>query len=113
MSARCPILSLLAGLANKIGMAIIIQQEKKKFSWFGVATTMVLIVLIVVAAYYFFFAPVPGIEIVAPSALQNTVNLSKITFDPSSVVNSRQFKSLRVYASPTGVGNVGKANPFQ
>ena len=93
-------------------MAIIIEQNKKKISWFGILATLFFVFLILFGGYFLFFAPTPGIEIVAPSRLESAVNLSKITFDPSSVVNSRQFKVLKIYTGLPSVGNLGRANPF-
>ena len=94
-------------------MAIVIEQKKKAISWFGVLTSVFFLLLILIGGYYLFFAPTPGIEIVAPSTLKTAVDLSKITFDPSSVVNSRQFKSLKIYTGLPGVGGLGRGNPFQ
>ena len=94
-------------------MAIIIEQNKKKAGWFGILVTLLLTAIILAGGYYLFFAPTPGIEIVAPLALRSAVNLSKITFDPASVINSRQFKSLKVYTGLPSVGNLGRSNPFQ
>lgn len=93
-------------------MAIVIEQNKKKFSWYGVLVTLFFLTIILVGGYYLFFAPTPGIEIVAPNSFQSAVNLARITFDPASVVNSSQFKSLRVYTGLPTVGNLGRNNPF-
>ena len=94
-------------------MAIVIEQKKKSVNWFSVLTSVFFLLLILIGGYYLFFAPTPGIEIVAPSALQSAVDLSQITFDPSSVVNSRQFKSLKIYTGLPGTGVLGRGNPFQ
>ncbi len=94
-------------------MAIIIEQNKKKISWFGIFTTLFFVVLILGGGYFLFFAPIPGIEVVAPSGLESAVDLAKITFDPSGVVNSRQFKSLKIYTGLPSVGGLGRSNPFQ
>ncbi len=93
-------------------MAIVIEQNKKKFSWFGIFTIIFFVMLILFGGYFLFFAPTPGIEVVAPSGLKSAVDLSKITFDPSSVVNSRQFKSLKIYTGLPSVGVIGRSNPF-
>lgn len=94
-------------------MAIVIEQNKKKVSWFGILVTLFFVLLILFGGYFLFFAPTPGIEVVAPSGLKSAIDLSKITFDPSSVVNSRQFKSLKIYTGLPSVGNLGRSNPFQ
>ena len=94
-------------------MAIIVEQNKKKgMSWLVILVVLFLMAIIFAGGYYLFFAPTPGIEVVAPLGLRSAVDLSKITFDPSSVVNSQQFKSLKVYTGLPSVGNLGRSNPF-
>lgn len=93
-------------------MAIIIERNKKRKSWFSILVIVFFLALILGGGYYLFFAPVPGIEVVAPTNLQQAVDLSQITFDPSAVVNSRQFKSLKIYTGLPGVGRLGRGNPF-
>jgi uncharacterized protein (DUF58 family) len=93
-------------------MAIILEQ-KKKTNWFGITVSVVLLVTILVGGYFLFFAPTPGIEVVAPLQFQSAVDLAKITFDPSAVVNSRQFKSLKIYTGLPSAGALGRENPFK
>lgn len=93
-------------------MAIVIEQNKKRSGWFGILAALFFLTIIVGGGYYLFFAPLPAIEIVAPLPLQSAVELSQLTFDPSSVVNSREFKRLRIYASVPSTGYLGRGNPF-
>lgn len=94
-------------------MAIVIEQNKKRFSWFGFFITLFFFGVIFAGGYYLFFAPTPGIEILAPLPLQSAAELARLTFDPASVVNSREFKRLKIYTGVPSTGVLGRSNPFQ
>ena len=93
-------------------MAIIIEEEKKKFNWFALASVILVVALIAVAVYYLFFAPVPLIERVTPLSLQPIQELSGITLQPEAIVNNPKFQVLKAYVNPITIGPVGKSNPF-
>jgi len=93
-------------------MAIIIEQKREPFNWFGFFTVIFLLLVIFGGAYYLFFAPAPGIEIIAPLPLEQAGELSRIQFDPAAVVQSPQFKRLKVYSGLPGVGVLGRSDPF-
>jgi len=65
-------------------------------------------------AYFVLFQKPELIEIVAPAKLQGISSVSKLSFDPSGVIDSPTFKSLREYAGEVPRTQVeGKENPFE
>lgn len=93
-------------------MAIIVKEKGQKSNWFGILTTLVIFAIIFVAAYFLFFISPPAIEIIIPQKLQPVIEISKIQFDPTSVINSPAFRSLRSYTGLPSVGQLGRENPF-
>lgn len=93
-------------------MAILIQQKKNGINWFAISITTFAVAFVVFGIYYLFFAPTPGIEIVVPSTLDTASRITSLEVDPSAVLNSRQFRLLRVYTGLPSVGQVGRSNPF-
>ncbi len=93
-------------------MAILIEQQKNRTNWFSLGVTAFVIFAIIFVIYFLFFAPTPGIEIVIPSSLQSADQVSAVQVDPSTVLNSREFRSLRVYTGLPGMGQIGRDNPF-
>lgn len=92
-------------------MAIVLE-EGRKFNWKGVITGTAVLAVIAAGLYFLFFAPVPGIEVIAPPAVQSAAELSAVQFDPASVVNSDDFRALRRYTGEPTVGQIGRVNPF-
>ncbi len=93
-------------------MAILIQKQNNKVNWFAIAVVTFAVAFVAFAIYYLFFAPTPGIEIVVPSTLETASQITALEVDPSAVLNSRQFRLLRVYTGLPSVGQLGRANPF-
>jgi len=94
-------------------MAIVFEQPKKKINWFGIITGVFSVVFLASLVYYLFFAPTPKIETVLPDALKKTNQISNLQFtDPSPVLSSPEFESLKLYVGPPGTGILGRANPF-
>ena len=93
-------------------MAILIDEEKRPFPWFPLLIAAVILVALVAGTYYLFFAAVPGIEVVLPPALKSANAISEIDVEPSRVINSPEFRALRVYTGLPSTGELGKANPF-
>ena len=93
-------------------MAILIQEESRSINWFAALIGIFVAVAIGAGIYFLFFAPVPGIEIIIPVPLQSANKISGISIDPSTVINSQSFRSLRIYTGLPGVGQLGRANPF-
>jgi hypothetical protein len=93
-------------------MAILLEQQKKKLDWFSLGVTSFIVFAIIFGIYFLFFAPTPGIEIVIPTSLKSADQISAIRVDPSTVLNSREFRSLRSYTGLPSVGQVGRDNPF-
>lgn len=74
--------------------------------------TLVVVGIFFVAAYYLFFAPTPAFDYIAPAPLQQTAELSNFDLEPSVVLDSAEFRSLRkINGLPTG-GSFGRDNPF-
>lgn len=75
-------------------------------------TFIVILGVLLVASYYLFFAPTPAFDYIAPASLQEAEQLSRFDLEPSTVLESAQFKSLRkINGLPNG-GTFGRANPF-
>ncbi len=94
-------------------MAIVFEQPKKKINWIGIMTGVFSTVFVLALVYYLFFAPVPKIETVLPDALKKTNQISDLQFtDPSPILSSPVFKSLKSYVGPPSSGTLGRPNPF-
>lgn len=93
-------------------MAILIEQDRKGFNWFGFLVFIFLLSVIVGGSYYLFFSPTPGIEFVAPTRLKTSSSIAQLNFDPSEVINHPHLKKLRKYGSPQSLGSVGRPNPL-
>lgn len=93
-------------------MPLLIPEEKRKIPWFPIAVTLFVIAAVTVGVFYLFFAPTPGFEVIVPAPLQGANQLSIIEVDPTTVINSKGFRTLRSYTGLLGVGSVGRANPF-
>lgn len=88
-----------------------LQKEKGRGVWVLGGVILVLIILLV-AFYFLFFAAPPRIESVLPGPLEKIAELSKISLDPSAVLGSEAFRSLKSYNGAPSVGRTGRANPF-
>jgi hypothetical protein len=95
-------------------MAILIEQEKKPVNWIGMLTMLFVVVAVFVLSYFLFFKKPEIIDQVTPKNLENIAKLSKLSFDPESVIGAPAFQNLRSYVSPiTPRETPGKANPFR
>lgn len=93
-------------------MAIVLKEQKRGVNWFAAIVFIFFFAVVIGGGYYLFFAETPGIEIVAPSVLQSTAEIADVQFDPSQVINHQTLKELRQFGSPSGIGVLGKSNPF-
>lgn len=93
-------------------MAILIEEEKRPIPWFPILIGVLILGAISAGTYYLFFAAEPGIEIVLSKTLQSANEISKLEIEPSAVINSAEFRSLRPYTGPPTTGELGKPNPF-
>lgn len=93
-------------------MPIIIEQQKRKTNWLGALVFIFLLIVIVGGGYFLFFAPTPGIEIIAPSQLEEVSGLAEAQFDPTKLINDPVLKSLRQYGTQPSPGPLGRDNPF-
>jgi len=93
-------------------MAVILEQPKRKTNWLALAVFIFLFLVIIGGGYFLFFAPTPGIEIIAPSQLEELSGLAGAEFDPAKLINDPIFKGLRQYGSLPSVGQLGRDNPF-
>lgn len=93
-------------------MAVIIDEEKKPVNWFAIGVLAVIVIIIFAGGYYLFFKKPELIETVAPKELDRLNSLSRVSFDPNSVLDSSAFKALRQYASPPALPAAGRDNPF-
>lgn len=67
---------------------------------------------LVAGTYYLFFAPTPFIEVIVPTELESISRISESGLNVSTVFNSPVYQSLRQYAAPVEIGEIGRANPF-
>jgi len=96
-----------------LGMAILVQEEKKGTNWVTVLSTIIIIGAIFAGAYFLFFKKPELIEVVAPGSLQNVSSISKLTFNPQEVLQSPAFKLLRRYGTAPTPPTPGRSNPFR
>lgn len=87
-------------------------EEEKQFNWKALIIAVVAGIVIIGGAYFLFFAPVPAIEVIAPPSVRSASELSGVEFDPTSVVNSEDFRSLRRYVGQQTTGKTERVNPF-
>lgn len=93
-------------------MAITFEEKKKGINWFVIAAVAVVLGLIGLAVYFLFFSPTPVIEVIVPRQLESVAEISEIQFDPSTVINSSSFRSLKNYTGLPSAGQLGRENPF-
>lgn len=88
-------------------------EQKRKVRWGRVVSFAIAIVVIGIATYYLFFAETPRIELIIPPPLVEVNEISGLEFiDPSQIIRSPAFSTLRDYAGEPGVGALGRPNPF-
>ena len=88
------------------------EQQKKPVDVFAVIVVAFIIAVIAGIVYFLFFAPTPGFDIVVPAPLRVASEISAAEVDPSTVLNSKSFRSLRVYTGLPTSGALGRENPF-
>lgn len=94
-------------------MAIVVEEEKNRYSRLpALVSWMVIIAIIAVAAYYIFFKRPDIISISPPAELGEIEELLEIRIAPEEVVGSPSFQALKLYVSPLVPSTPGKANPF-
>lgn len=95
-------------------MAILVEEERQPVNWIGALTAVFIVVAVFVLAYFLFFKQPQIIDQATPQNLQNINKISKVTFDPDSVISSPTFSALKNYAqSVTQTEVPGKPNPFR
>lgn len=94
-------------------MAIEFEEEKQPVNWVAILTVVVIVAVLFLGSYYLFFKQPQLIEVVAPKSLQTIGSLSKLSFDPSTVVNDPTRKLLRQYGTNVTPVTPGRSNPFQ
>ncbi len=94
-------------------MAILVNDNSQARPKGKLITVIVVVVLLGLGVYYLFFAPTPFIEVVAPDQLRPITNISKIQLDPSKILNSPIYQSLREQVPAPAAGSAGRPNPFQ
>lgn len=94
-------------------MAIIIEETKKKTNWVVLLSVVIMTAVLFIGSYVLFFQKPELIEVVVPTPLQNVNTLSKLSFNPESVVKSPIFQLLRQYDINPITAVPGKSNPFQ
>lgn len=94
-------------------MTILVEEEKKPKNWFAIGVGVVVVVVIFTAGYYFFFKKPELIEIVTPTELNRINQISRVSFDPESVLNSPNFKLLKRFDRDVEAPRPGRSNPFQ
>ena len=94
-------------------MAIVFEEEKKSTNWVAILSVSVIVIAIFVGSYYLFFKKPELIEIITPKQLQDLSKLSKLSFDPDTVINSPSFKLLRQYGTSIAQPMPGRNNPFR
>ncbi len=94
-------------------MAIVVEEQKKSVNWVTILTMLVVIAVVFAGAYLLFFKKPELIEIVTPGGLEGVSEISKISFDPESVLSAPTFKLLRQYGTAPTPSTPGRDNPFE
>jgi hypothetical protein len=95
-------------------MAIFIEEENKGGSkWFGFGLLIIILAIIGVAVYYLFFVQPQLVGTVVPVKLQAISDIKQISqFNPTEVLNSPFFASLKQIVPPPTIPPAGNASPF-
>lgn len=96
-------------------MAILVEEEKKTSNGSALFGSVMIFIIIAAAAYYIFFASPPAVLVTPPPNFAIIAPIAQISFDPTSVLNSQNFQTLKQYIpepSSTGPVPIGKTNPF-
>ncbi len=88
------------------------QQKEKGRGALMLGGIAVILAILAATFYFLFFAAPPRIEVVLPRSLEAIAELSKISLDPSAVLGSEAFRSLKSYNGLPSVGRTGRTNPF-
>jgi len=97
---------------ESLGMAIIVEEEKRRTNWFSLILVISLAGMLVALIYYLFFAPTPLIEKVISQNMQSLKELSGIKLNAESLVNNPKFQILKQYINPIEGGTTGKSDLF-
>ena len=70
------------------------------------------VAVFVFATYYLFFTVPPQIEVLVPPELMTISQISAVNIDPSAVINSEAYQSLKKHVDPPQFGIFGREKPF-
>jgi hypothetical protein len=90
-------------------MAIVIQEEKNKGSWFGFGMLFVILIILGIALYYLFFVQ-PQI-LTSAGESQSLEEFSRMQFDPRTVIESDIFTQQKQFIPLTAPAG-GNPRPF-
>lgn len=95
-------------------MAIFIEEEKQGGGkWFGFGILVIVLVILAVAVYYLFFVSPELISTVIPANLRVISDVKQLSdFNPTKVLNSPFYKSLKQVIPPPSPAPAGNASPF-
>lgn len=93
-------------------MAFTIEGSKKNRGLGGLIAIVVSVGILLFATYYLFFTEPPQIEVFVPVELVKIKQISEVNIDPSGVINSSVFQSLKEHVGPPQLGIFGRSNPF-
>ncbi len=93
-------------------MAISVGEDRNTKLMIRTIGGVVVVIALVIATYILFFTTPPQIEVIAPPEVQTISQISEIDLDPSTVINSPEYKALKEHVPPPVLGEFGRANPF-
>ncbi len=94
-------------------MAIVVEEKRNnQGKIIGFLIWLVVLGALSASAYYIFFKKPELVEFRGSPSFNNVQQLSKISIDPGSVVNSPQFLLLKQYVNVSVPQDVGRPNPF-
>jgi uncharacterized membrane protein YukC len=95
-------------------MAILIEEEKQGGGkWFGFGILIIILVVLAISVYYLFFVSPELINTVIPAKLQVINDVKQLSdFNPTKVLNSPFYKSLKQVIPPPSPPPAGNASPF-
>ena len=93
-------------------MAFTIEGEKQNKMAMRVIIIVILVMLLVFATYYLFFTKPPQIEVLVPVELETISQISDLEVNPSAIIESPEYQSLKEHVAPPELGEFGRVNPF-
>lgn len=92
-------------------MAIVLE-ERQQFNWKALIIFIAIIAVVFGLAYFLFFAPSPVVQVIIPSNVKSTAELSTVNLNPNDLLGNKVYQSLKQFGAPVAAPQTGRENPF-